>query len=417
MIPGDLAARLRLLTEASFFDTDPPLQALKGVRPIPSDLPDYRPGDRLTAQIQKALPDGTFEGIVDGKTIKLALPQNARPGDTLDLIVARQTPRAVVAHAAEGAANTAQSAAASGGARPALSPTGQLISFLLTGQPTPKPAALANGQPLANANQVNAQQLAPALKQAVSESGLFYESQQARWLAGKTDIGTLLRQPQGQQSPLLQGQGPLPPQASGQPPLPGQAAAGDEAAQARAGQPNTVAQAPNPVGTPPPKGALEWMAAQLADDAAQSSNPVDKASQAASQSATAAGRAATAERLLPVMHQQLDALATHHYVWHGQAWPGQDVELEVEDPNDGREGPEDNEAWKTTLRLTLPALGGVEARLELDRSGIRVRVTADDSAAVRALNQSGNELARALEAANVPLKNLHVSLRDGRSDA
>ncbi|WP_230971253.1 flagellar hook-length control protein FliK [Nitrogeniibacter aestuarii] len=420
MIPGDLAARLRLLTEASFFDTDPPLAELKGVRPIPADLPDYRPGDRLTAQIQKALPDGTFEGLVDGKTIKLALPQNARPGDTLELVVARQTPRAVLAHTADTAGAAAQSAA-QGGARPALSHTGQLISFLLTGQPAPKPAALAGGQPLANVNQntpPQARALASSIKQAIDESGLFYEAQQARWLSGKTDLASLLRQPQGQQSPLLQGQGPLPPAAQQQSPLPGQSAVAPQgdAASTKAGTATGIAQAPNPVGAPASRGAIEWIAAQMAEEAAQAAGGADKSAQAQAAAGASAARSSAAERLLPVMHQQLDALATHHYVWQGQAWPGQDVEIEIEDPDDGRDDPEDNAAWRTTLRLTLPALGGVEARLELDRTGIRVRMTADESASVRALNQARGELASALEAANVPLKNLHVSLRDGRSD-
>ena len=82
MIPGDLAARLRLLTEASFFSDEPPLEPLTSVRPVPSQLPEYRAGDRFTAQIQNALTDGTFEALVDGKTVKLALPQSARPGES-----------------------------------------------------------------------------------------------------------------------------------------------------------------------------------------------------------------------------------------------------------------------------------------------------------------------------------------------
>ena len=64
MIPGDLAARLRLLTEASFFADEPPIGPLQRTRAIPEQLPEYRPGDRFSAQIQKALPDGTFEALV-----------------------------------------------------------------------------------------------------------------------------------------------------------------------------------------------------------------------------------------------------------------------------------------------------------------------------------------------------------------
>ncbi|MCB1961478.1 MAG: flagellar hook-length control protein FliK, partial [Rhodocyclaceae bacterium] len=71
MIPGDLAARLRLLTEASFFADEPPIGPLQPSKGIAGQLPEYRPGDRFIAQIQKALPDGTFEALVDGKNIKL----------------------------------------------------------------------------------------------------------------------------------------------------------------------------------------------------------------------------------------------------------------------------------------------------------------------------------------------------------
>jgi len=377
MIPGDLAARLRLLTEASFFADEPPLEPLKSVRPVPSQLPEYRAGDRFTAQIQKALPDGTFEAMVDGKTVKLALSQNARPGDTLDLIVARQTPRAVLAHPVESTAAQTAAAAATGAARPALSPTGQLISFLLTGQPAPEATRLANGQPLAPTSaQVNAQTLAPALRQSVTESGLFYESQQSRWMAGKVTTESLLRQPQGELS--------------------------------------SVTTAPNPA-TPARAGTnAEWLA-MVASSEAEATAADTRAAQGSNASATTSATAARSpamERLLPVMHQQLDALATHHYIWQGQVWPDQTMELEIEDPRDESGASDDDPAWKTTLRLTLPQLGGVEAKLELDRSGIRIRLSADGADAVRSLNTGREALATALEAANVPLRNMHVSLRD-----
>lgn len=377
MIPGDLAARLRLLTEASFFADEPPLEPLKGVRPVPSQLPEYRAGDRFTAQIQKALPDGTFEAMVDGKTVKLALSQNARPGDTLELIVARQTPRAVLAHPVESTAAQTAAAATTSGARPALSPTGQLISFLLTGHPAPEATRLANGQPLApTAAQVNAQTLAPALRQSVTESGLFYESQQSRWMAGKVTTESLLRQPQGELS--------------------------------------SVATAPNPATPARTASSAGWLA-MVASSEAEATAADTRAAQGSNASATASATAARSpamERLLPVMHQQLDALATHHYIWQGQVWPDQTMELEIEDPRDQSSAGDDNPAWKTTLRLTLPQLGGVEAKLELDRSGIRIRLSADGADAVRSLNTGREALASALEAANVPLRNMHVSLRD-----
>ncbi|TMW75913.1 hypothetical protein FG147_04600, partial [Thauera sp. UPWRP] len=44
MIPADLAARLRTLTEASFFETEPPVPGLQRAREIQSRLPELVPG-------------------------------------------------------------------------------------------------------------------------------------------------------------------------------------------------------------------------------------------------------------------------------------------------------------------------------------------------------------------------------------
>ena len=379
MIPGDLAARLRLLTEASFFADEPPIGPLQRTRAIPEQLPEYRPGDRFSAQIQKALPDGTFEALVDGKSIKLALPQSARPGDILELVVARQTPRAVLAH-------PVPSTPADAGTRPALSTTARLISFLLTGQPAPEAASLGGGKPLVPAGPVNPGVLAPVLRQALSESGLFYESQQARWVAGKVPTETLLRQPQGQQPAPA-----APPSAQTNP----HAAAGTRSAGA------STPLAPLP-GLP----------------AAETAATGDARGSASTAAAAPARAPLIAERLVPVMHQQLDAMATHHYAWQGQVWPGQQMALEIEDPYDEHAAPagEDGATWNTTLRLSLPQLGDVEARLALDGSGIRIRLAADTDAAVGTLSRNQQALAKALAAVDIAVQDMQVGRQDDRRE-
>ena len=119
------------------------------------------------------------------------------------------------------------------------------------------------------------------------------------------------------------------------------------------------------------------------------------------------------ERLLPVVHQQLDALATQHYVWHGQAWPGQAIEWEIEDPQGEGSGEDEasEQGWNTTLRLHLPRLGGVEAQLHLTPAGVALRLRADDDATIVALDAGGAALASALEAANLKLTGLVVEPR------
>ncbi|HPR05871.1 MAG: flagellar hook-length control protein FliK [Zoogloeaceae bacterium] len=354
MIPGDLAARLRLLTEASFFADEPPLEPLQPARAVPSQLPEYRAGDKFSALIQKALPDGTFEAIVDGRTIKLALPQQAQVGERLALVVARNTPHAVLA-------NPAAPAPTDTAARAALSPTGRLISFLLTGQPAPETPAIARGQPLqSSAGPLNPAALAAALRQGISESGLFYESHLARWSAGDLSTEVLRREPQARQAA---------PQNANQ-----------------SGQ-----------NTPTPQSTT-------ATDSSTASRG------AATAQATVGARTDTIpDRLLPVMHQQLDALATHNYSWLGQAWPGQVMELEIEDPqHDDGDTPAEDAPWKTTLRLSLPTLGGVEARIALDASGIRIRLSADNPATAETLAQRRGTLSDAMGQANITVKELLV---------
>lgn len=348
MIPGDLAARLRMLTEASFFQGEPTVAPLSRVKGISNHLPDFTPGQRIVANLQATSADNTFLARVDGREVTLALPQSVKAGDTLELVVSHVTPRAVFATLAQ--PTTGDAAAAT---RPALSQAGKLISFLLTGQPAAETASLAGGEPLLASPPspgAGAAQLAARLGTAVGQSGLFYESHQARWLSGQIDTASLQQEPQG-----------------------------------RLGATQTT-----PAGT----ATSESTTATTPRPAAESPPPIP-------------------ERLLPLVHQQLDAIATQHMVWQGQVWPGQMMEWEIEDPEHDRTAAEEGAEsyWNTTLRLTMPGLGGVEARLHLTPAGVAVRLIADSDTTRNALDASQQQLADALAAANVPLTGLVAERR------
>ena len=197
MIPADLAARLRLINEASFFNTEPPVAGLQRARQIQAQLPELVPGQRFFATLQRALPDGTFRALVAGQQMTLSLNTAAKSGDTLELEVSQLTPRAVFARIVGQDAGTPSAALS---AQPALSQTGRLISFLLTGQPPPPPPSLAANQPLLGAPPTSGAQLAPLLRQALGQSGMFYEAHQAEWVMGARDTASLMREPQAQAS-------------------------------------------------------------------------------------------------------------------------------------------------------------------------------------------------------------------------
>ncbi|WP_374480002.1 flagellar hook-length control protein FliK [Zoogloea sp.] len=380
MIPGDLASRLRMLTEASFFSGEPTVAPTARVRAVTSILPDFTPGQRITATLQAIAQDNTYHARIDGREVILSLPQSVKAGDTLELIVSKVTPQAVMATLAQPGGETPPLPS-----QAALSQTGKLISFLLTGQPSVPSASLNGGQPLlptAPQTQAAASQLAGQLGTAVTESGLFYEAHQARWLSGQLDTAALRREPQGSM--------PATPQ-----------------------MPTT---APQPSNTPAGALSAEIQTRLLSGGEGGVGSTTESTGNALLSGGKTDNTAPIAEKLLPIVHQQLDTLATHQAVWQGQIWPGQMMEWEIEDPSADERGAHDGEEepepyWNSTLRLTLPSLGGIEARLHLTPAGIAVRLLADDNATREALQLGEPRLADALAAANVPLTGLVAELR------
>ena len=117
------------------------------------------------------------------------------------------------------------------------------------------------------------------------------------------------------------------------------------------------------------------------------------------------------EALRPLVQQQLEAAATQRMLWHGEVWPRQSMDLEIE-RNTEREadgsGDEDSR-WRTTLSLTTPRLGHIEANLQLTLKGVRIALTTPDGASAVDLREAAPQLAAALAAAGVPLLALQVN--------
>lgn len=342
MIPTDLAARLKLMLESS-------VQPLHAARDIPPDLPAFNRGLHFSAKVLAVLEDGTYQAAVGSAKLTLSLPQAAAPGDTLDLVVVDRTAKTIIANLA-----TPESPSLAREGAPVLSRAGLLISALLgSAANEPQPAPLGAGQPVLPAPPTGAGEAAPLLRRALAESGMFYESQQAKWLAGELPVEQLLRQPQGRLS------------------------ASAEAAQAIAAQSDAE---------PAPGAAATRSAPSLAPNGG------------------------VAADLAPLVRQQLEALATQSVAWSGQIWPGQTLDWEIEAPPRDHDGEPENAAqhWRTQLRLTLPRLGEISAELALAPHGVSIALavpapnTADD------LRRAETALAGALAAVGIPLRGMKV---------
>ena len=395
MIPADLASRLRLVAQ----DLPTPPQPATPVQQLTDVLSELSTGQKIMAEIQSMLPNGTYRAIVAQRNITLALPFSAKAGDTLELEVVESDGKltlAFVANRTRSEAQTSESESVS----TTLSKTGNLIGNLL-GEieqqgGKAKPAALNANQPLVKAFPENASDLVPVLKESLSKSGMFYEAHQARWLEGKLATASLLQEPQGRLSSLL----------------PTAAPSASDTNDVRHQGDSTFAL---------PAETNRQLAPEMAKNAergdvsspqqprAMESPPRDL--QPGTDGSSLKPNAVAAD-LTPLVQQQLNALATQTYVWQGQIWPGQVMHWEItEDDGRPRSGTDDAEAhWKTRLKLDLPNLGAVEARLALGDAGrLALTLTTDHASSQQSLQAAREQLQGALEAAGLKLNNFTVN--------
>jgi hypothetical protein len=388
LVPPDAAIRMRMQTEANL------LEQVQPARAIPSDLPELQLGQTFSARIQQVLPDNTYRALVAGKQLTLQLPEGAKPGDQMELVVIDRSAKVVIARQVE----TGNPATAANEAAPyafaKFSPAARMISQLLPPEgEAPPPAQLNRGQPLLAQpphSQNAAALLAPALGKAVVHSGVFYEAHQAQWISGKLPLDQLLQEPQGQRSAPIAFQ---------------HAAAGKVGADgtAPAGTPREFGTAP--AGTPRDMGtAFATMPRDMG-----AAPGVATPAQASTPQAVLASQQVP-DDLRPLVQQQLEAAASNRVFWHGEVWPRQSMDWEIEwDGERAADGSSaDDSRWRTALSLTTPRLGRVDATLQLSVQGVSITLATPAGASAADLRAAAPQLAAALETAGVPLLGFKV---------
>ena len=371
LIPPDAAVRLRLQTDSS-------LPAVAALKPLPADLPDLGGGQRFTARILQLLPENSYRALVDGREITLSLPNAVGVGETLDLVVVERSSRTVIAQLA--GTSTAPlknvNAAVRDDVTPALSTTrlssaGLMIGkLLLASGEQPLPVTLNNGepllaQPLPQVSDIAAT-LAPRLQQAAALSGLFYEAHQALWLSAQHTTEALMEEPQARHA-VIHGKDiatKTPVQLDGR----------DSA---------------NVHGINPARSATDDASVTSASHDLMQSIPGE---------------------LRPLVQQQLDAAATQRVTWQGEVWPGQTMQWEIsrDAPERSASSDDTDQRWNTSLALTTPRLGRVDAALGIAGNSVRIRLTADSTTSSTKLSSHLANLITALEAAGLNPVGLQV---------
>lgn len=197
-----------------------------------------------------------------------------------------------------------------------------------------------------------------ALSQNVQQSGLFYESHLAQLMKGQTTPQQLQQQPQAQ---------------------------------------------------------AHLQAAQTETAAKQSPGPKTLHSE---QTATNLQQSGVEPSTQPLVRQQLELLANQLFTWRGEAWPGVPMEWEVQRRQEHEDEAEQNQndskqddpPWQTRLRVVLPRLGEVEARVYIEDKSLRMHIRAPGSA--EQLNTNLQQLVQRLSAQGIDIQQLQIARHD-----
>ncbi len=376
MIPADVASRLQVSADAA-------LRPVAPAQEIADKLSGLVAGQKVMAEIQAMLPNGTYRAMINQRNITLALPFAAKSGDSLELQVTESDGKlalAVVA-AKEGEGQKAAATTTS-----TLSRTGQLISDLFSsprqGKDGPVTLPLNNNQPISNAPPASAQDLLPLLKQAISQSGMFYEAHQAEWVEGRLTKAALLQEPQGKLSS---------PTAF--------SAALEELSASAQQKPQTSATT----------GAT-LPAARLATESNTAPQTTSASVDTSKASATQSPAQIISPPTQPVVQMQLDALATQNYSWQGQVWPGQEMRWEINEDDARRNEADETTAtkWTTRLNLTLPNLGEISAQIRLQGNQIALALTSSNAETRTMMRTASVALRSQLDEAGLTLASMGI---------
>lgn len=314
------------------------------------------------------------------------------------------------------------------------------------------------------------QAAAATLASTVSQSGLFYESHLAQWVAGARALPGIRQEPQAQvpvparavpggaaqatappPSSLLTYDGgaaaaeparpsapPLIPASqvlaealasAGNPRVAHSHAAAEQAlrqgtattaaysreAEAGARRQSAAAQATQAYQSTAEAGARAAAPDSLTALAARApAEHPDSASADASRQAAAAGPAIH-PATEGVVRQQLELLATQQFRFAGEAWPGVPVEWELLRADADGAAQAHGEAarpWSSRLRLQLPRLGTVEAVLTLGPAGLDAHVATPETDVAARFIAARPLLRNQLEAQGIVLQRLSVQTQD-----
>ncbi len=151
-------------------------------------------GQQLEADVQTRLSDGSFLVKLADTITKMNLPNGTNVGDKLNLTLIDKTPRPTFL------LNAAADLPASINSTPTeISSAAKLITTLLQASSNQtQSAVVGNNTPIIGSTMPATPEIAASLKQAITQSGVFYESHLAAWVSGQMSLPAIKQEPQAQ---------------------------------------------------------------------------------------------------------------------------------------------------------------------------------------------------------------------------
>jgi hypothetical protein len=351
MLPANLISTLKALSVA-----DKPLITATPDKNTANAGKQFELGQKVQGTVQAQVAPNVFKVQVANQLLQMQLPAFIRSGDVITLQVASLQPRLTFTLAASSnPVSTPES----------LSAASRLLSSL-SQQPLERSYVRPiQSSPLWTGAQAlpDTAQLAGKLHDALSHSGLFYESHQAQWIAGTRPTTQLLLEPQNQLTPKPLAQNPLPL---------------NQVAQNASARNNETPGNPTPI-------------AQTGSEQRPVAPNIP-------------------EHLQTLVQQQLGALETHQVLWQGQVWQGQEMRWEVreESPRHSPQGIEEGQ-WITQIHLELPNLGGVSARLSFNGNALNLSLDVSDAQTREKLGNASSQLVAALSERGIPVTQTQIT--------
>ena len=350
MIHNDVINQLQLLVKTS-------APALVEVAKTPLEEPQWVPGQRLTALVVATQPNGRFQVKIGEQVLDMNLPRNTQQGENVELTFVSNQPRLTFVLTHDLAAAASNNLPAEAKPHVTLSDSARYLGALLqkiSDHAEGAASPLSKATPLLSSAPGDIKDLAATLRNTLSQSGLFYESHQAQWVAGERKMADLMQEPQGKLSTIFSG-----------------------------------------------REAVAETASRIAPAAAQLDGGLMTQS---------TSRLPVHAEAVSLVQQQLNTLDSRQLVWQGQVWQGQAMEWRVEERSarEGGNGDEEIPHWQTSLRLQLPSLGNVQATLAFIPQGLRINLQAADEGTAEIMKGARNGLISALESSGLHVLGMSV---------